>query len=147
MKMKPIYFPAPVADDMVRAILDGRKTVTRRVVKPCYRADETGFRVVKNRHTGEYIRLEYIDEHETVTRWFHEPYTIGEILYVQETWAAWSRTEGTTPTLHYKADGNVLPGVKWHPSIHMPREAARIFLRVTEAREQKDITYGKTIDY
>ena len=98
--LKPILFNT----QMVRAILEGRKTVTREVIKPRYRE--------------------------------------GDVLYVRETWAPWSRTEGIMPKIHYKADGENLPGVKWRPSIHMPIEAARIFLRVTDMRVERlqDIT-------
>lgn len=63
-------------------------------------------------------------------------YKVGDILYVRETWAAWSRTIGGMPTIHYKADGELLPGVKWHPSIHMPKEAAKLFLQVTAVRKE-----------
>lgn len=70
------------------------------------------------------------------------PYRPGDILYVRETWAAWSRTYGAVPVLYYKADGDAPDGIKWRPSIHMPREAARIFLRVTDVRVERlqDIT-------
>lgn len=128
--MKPILFNT----GMVRAILDGRKLVTRRVVKPqptfFYKyggkiqdpdnQDKIAFLAMTEKN-GE--------DHEEI---YAAPYGPGDILYVRETWAAWSRTEGTAPAIHYKADGKVLPGVKWRPSIHMPREAARIFLRVTD---------------
>ena len=131
--MKPILFNA----EMVRAILADQKQVTRRVVKPRYRNGEAGFRIVTNAHTGKYVRVEYFDEWEDETRWMAEPYHPGDILYVRETWAAWSRTYGAVPVLYYKADGNAPDGIKWHPSIHMPREAARIFLRVTDVRVEK----------
>ena len=70
------------------------------------------------------------------------PFSVGQILYVRETWAAWSRTIGTPPTLYYYADENAPDGIKWRPSIHMPREAARTFLRVTGVKVQRvqDIT-------
>lgn len=130
MKMKPIHFPAPAADKMVRALLDGRKIVTRRVVKP----------QPKEGHL--------IDFHPWRDEWMYgcgqtfyavckRPYRTHDILYVQETWAAWSRTTGTQPALYYKADCDAPDGIKWRPSIHMPREAARIFLRVTDVRVEQ----------
>lgn len=136
--MKPILFNT----EMVRAFLANRKQVTRRVVKPRYRDGDTGFRIVTNAHTGKYVRVEYFDEWEDETRWMAEPYRPGDILYVRETWAAWSRTYGVAPVLYYKADGDAPDGIKWRPSIHMPREAARIFLRVTDVRVERlqDIT-------
>ena len=150
--MKPILFNT----DMVRAILDGRKTVSRRAVKPRYRNGETGFRIVTNAHTGKYVRVEIFDEYEDETRWLPEPCRPGDILYVRETWAAWSRTYGIAPMPYYKADGDAPDGIKWRPSIHMPREAARIFLRVTDVRVERlrDITEldilereGVTVDF
>lgn len=95
--------------EMVRAILDGRKTQTRRIVKNQSLTEEQ----LKN---------------------CGKPCYPGDILWVRETWTVWSRTLGTMPAFHYKADGEDLVNVKWHPSIHMPKEAARIFLRVTNVR-------------
>lgn len=111
--MKPILFNT----DMVRAIRAGHKTVTRRVVTP--RHCDSAFNVPCK-----------------------PPYRPGDTLYVRETWAAWSRTYGAVPVLYYKADGDAPDGIKWRPSIHMPREAARIFLRVTDVRVERlqDIT-------
>ena len=143
--MKPILFNT----EMVRAILDGRKTVTRRVVKPKFRPDEASFCVVTTKHTGEFVRIEYWDEYEEVTRFMPEPYRPGDILYVRETFRIdyLSNIIGTG-RVHYKADGSfadirfapnrydmmrraqLKPG--WRPNENMPREAARIFLRVTD---------------
>jgi hypothetical protein len=71
-----------------------------------------------------------------------QPYRIGEILYVRETWSEW--TDGYL----YKAWTGPFPQagqsaiMKWHPSIHMPKEAARIWLKVTDVRVERlhDIT-------
>lgn len=145
--MKPILFNT----DMVRGILNGTKTVTRRVVKPHYRAGEAGFRVVTNKHTGEYVRIEIFDEWEDETRWLNEPYHPGDILYVREAyrlvdfdfidgdWNAsvqYKADEGIGPRLHYLPNG-VNERCGWRPSIHMPREAARIFLRVMDVRVER----------
>lgn len=94
--------------DMVRAILDGRKTVTRRVAKP------------QPKKEVDKIALER----------FHKPYRPGDILYVRETWTQ----DGDV--FRYKA-GFYDQNRRWHPSIHMPREAARIFLRVTDVRVER----------
>ncbi len=132
--MKPVLFNT----DMVSALLDGRKTVTRRAVKP-----QPQGRLVPERSgcwPGYFVGL-------GTSRVVCPPYFPGDILYVRETWAAWSRMLGTTPTLHYKADGDTPESIKWRPSIHMPREAARIFLRVTDVRVERlrDITETQAI--
>lgn len=138
---KPILFNT----DMVQAILEGRKTVTRRVIK--------GY-VPNNAQWGytAFTPEGYIscrgDNGKEYGEWFYKlPYQKNDILYVRETWAAYSSTEGIMPTLHYKADDEILPGVKWKPSIHMPKEAARIFLRVTNVSVAKlqDITEDEAI--
>ena len=131
--IKPILFNT----DMVRAIMDGRKTVTRRVMKPQPVMDADRMWQWKDcqwMDGGLGFPASGIED--------YAPYRPGDILYVRETWAAWSRTMGTQPALYYKADGNAPDGIKWRPSIHMPREAARIFLRVTGVRvgRLQDIT-------
>lgn len=161
--MKPILFNT----EMVRAILSGRKMVTRRVVKPqpvCYGPNITfdphdDFFLSKEKnwlrcrvcgHDPEYSRSESNIAHHWVP-----PYHPGDILYVRETWYYETFYEDTdnAPDLPsgngswryvYKSDNPdypVIPG-HWCPSIHMPREAARIFLRVTDVRVERlqDIT-------
>lgn len=147
MKMKPILFNT----DMVRAILEGRKTVTRRVVKPHYRDNEIGFNIIKNANTGKYVCIEYFDEWENKTRYMADPYRPGDILYVRETWAPFYETMYSDPVIGYRYYSETDEEIKeripeylnwfwpgrWHPSIHMPREAARIFLRVTDVRVER----------
>jgi len=132
-RMKSIHFPSPVADAMVRAILDGRKSVTRRVVKPQPRAIYHDGMI----YHGEGCLVILVEAQNGRLEQITVPFRPGITLYVQETWAAWSRTEGLVPKLYYKADGNVPDGIKWHPSIHMPKEAARLFLRVTDVRVER----------
>lgn len=105
--------------EMVRAILDGRKTQTRRIVKNQSLTEEQ----LKN---------------------CGKPCYPGDILWVRETWTVWSRTLGKMPAFHYKADGEDLANVKWHPSIHMPKEAARIWLKVTNVKCERlqDISFA-----
>lgn len=139
MSEKPILFNTA----MVRAILDGRKTQTRRVVVPRYRDGDAGFNVITNAATGKFLYIEYYDEDEFSTeRRLNPPYIPGDVLYVRETWKQY--TTGTAgPGLIdgylYKADepqdtsGMMVDG-RWHPSIHMPKDAARIWLKVTDIR-------------
>ncbi|MBR3922005.1 MAG: hypothetical protein IKJ45_02740 [Kiritimatiellae bacterium] len=142
MSEKPILFNTA----MVRAILNGRKTQTRRVVVPHYRDGDAEFNVITNAATGKFLYIEYYDEYESSTeRRLNPPYVPGDVLYVRETWKQY--TTGTAgPGLIdgylYKADepqdttGMMVEG-HWHPSIHMPRDAARIFLRVTNIRAER----------
>jgi hypothetical protein len=143
--MKPILFNT----DEVKAILDGRKTQTRRPIKPKYKDDEYGFNVITNPSTGERW-VEKHDDNEASfcpTRYVNPKYEIGDILYAKETYL-----KEKNGKIHYKTDGEDLflsPSTdygtdypKWRPSIHMPKEAARIFLRITAVRVErlKDIT-------
>lgn len=127
--MKPILFNT----DMVRAILDGRKTVTRRVIKP--QPEGRPIRMTKDSCWPGYFAIQGT---EKVIR---PPYYPGDILWVRETWA--EMPYGFV----YRADDENPegwePDDRWRPSIHMPREAARIFLRVTDVRVErlKEITF------
>lgn len=144
-KIKPILFNT----DMVRGLLNGTKTVTRRVVKPKYsnthlemRTDKCGTRLIEieNEIPGV-TRVKNPDGTITLKiRAFIErtpPYRIGDILYVRETWV-----RSMAGTYLYRATDTPLILDGWCPSIHMPREAARIFLRVTDIKVQRvqDIT-------
>lgn len=157
MAIKPILFNT----EMVRAILDGRKVCTRRVVKPqpksrlCYAYAGShkgciGKWTYPNRGAHEFWGEEYklpenIKDEELSKRW-NPPYHTDDILYVRETWG-----EGYEDgTYIYRADDKLadLPTFKesskliYHPSIHMPKEAARIWLKVTDVRVERlqDIT-------
>ncbi len=82
-RVLPILFNT----EMVRAILDGRKTVTRRVVKPRYKDDEYGFAVITDMGTGKKW-IEKTDEEEMTfdsPRYINPPYSPSDILYVRET--------------------------------------------------------------
>lgn len=132
--MKPILFNT----EMVKAILDGRKTVTRRVIKLRYRDDEYGFMVISDDITGTHV--EKYDEDEgsfKPCRYVNPPYEVGEIMYVKETF---SPVFVRPRRFLYKTHCNEVPDntpIKWHPSIHMPRDAARIFLKVTNVKIQQ----------
>ncbi len=123
MKEHPILF----STEMVRAILNGHKTQTRRIIKPpCEVWDDGGsIRVTRPRKfADEYCRLHPVDC----------PYgKTGDRLWVRETWLLEKYPEDH---FVYKAscpDWDTYPE-KWKPSIHMPRSAARIFLEVKRIR-------------
>lgn len=138
--MKPILFNT----EMVNATQENRKKFTRRLIKPRYRDGdgEISFQIVCNAHTGKFIRVEIIDEWQSCTRILPPPYQPGDILYVRETWCDPTPDQDGYPIL-YKADMPMhwdaefgkevtlkAEDFTWRPSIHMPKEYARIFLRV-----------------
>lgn len=150
MAIKPILFNT----EMVRAIMDGRKSCTRRLVKPQpdekqkfplgFVTDSTekkevgcfGFGTNECGGSIQYVKPPY-------------GYAPGDILYVRETWCALPVNEAGHMRGHcvyyYRADGDLRPEGwrgKWRPSIHMPKEAARIWLKVTDVRVERlqDIT-------
>ena len=117
--MRPILFNT----EMVRAILADRKTVTRRVVKPKPLWRKTP--IQQRGHTEYWANWD--DE-----RVYKAPYRPGDILYVRETWE-----RSMAGTYLYKATDIPFIHDGWRPSIHMPKEAARIFLRVTDVRVER----------
>lgn len=140
METKPILFNT----DMVRAIQAERKTVTRRVVKP-----QPEFSILADRKGR--MPLSYWVDNE---RWVKPPYQPGDILYVRETFQIdYLSNIPSFGRIHYKADdtysdftfeperyemmrrAQLKPG--WRPNENMPREAARIFLRVTDVRVER----------
>lgn len=146
-RMRPILFNT----EMVKAILEGRKTQTRRVIRPSFRDNESGFQIIRELHSGRYVRVEYYDEYEDVTRYMSEPCQPGDILYVRETWCDPEPDNYMVPVfykadmpLHWDAEDTehgeavdiTADEFKWHPSIHMPKEFARIFLSVKDVRAE-----------
>ena len=149
MRIKPILFNT----EMVQAILEGRKTQTRRIIKGldtlnAYRAEPV--KDACGEHKGWdfwYERYEddplYFGPGWVQTTYFIEdPYSIGDVLWVRETWdkAPESRSNLFHEVYYYRADGDLRPvswQSNWHPSIHMPKEAARIFLKVKEVRVER----------
>lgn len=152
MSVKPILFNT----EMVRAILDGRKSCTRRNVKPqqlvgllpdkCKNGVPEEFLKEKKFMFKPYCNMTDI---ELINTAYKAPYQLGDILYVRETWCGLPVNEAGHfrghPIYYYRADGDLRPeGWRgaWHPSIHMPKEAARIWLKVTDVRVERlqDIT-------
>lgn len=141
MAIKPILFNT----EMVRAILDERKSCTRRIIKPQW----------EECPHCKYVHKEYIYDKLAENVYCAKcgyplvperraPYKPGDILYVRETWCALPVNEAGHirghSTYYYRADGDLRPSGwrgKWHPSIHMPKEAARIWLKVTDVRVER----------
>jgi len=140
MKERPILFNAA----MVRAILDGRKTQTRRVVKPQPDFVVNGLAIIttpEDEHLGRLGKM--------IACPYGQP---GDRLWVRETWGAHFMWNGMPPAqipndgrtcLFYQADGAIVRGcessqvTKWRPSIHMPRWASRITLEVLSVRVER----------
>lgn len=155
MRIKPILFNT----EMVKAILDGRKTVTRRVVK---------FNKGQNPAWTGYIPDGDVLYGSNNIPAAKSPFRKGDVLWVRETWGIQSAHRFECDAkITYKAGGDLqkvqfsnlddydmfiwnkhIGDGKWYPSIHMPREAARIFLRVTGVRVErlKDITATQAMD-
>ena len=136
--IKPILFNT----QMVQAILEGRKTTTRRVAKGLKDATK----VTNGDFKWDYKQSWMNDLGLEI----HAPYHIGDILYVRETWCDRWLPDGFLEGKErygYKADGEPSYGLwgndsqckleVWIPSIHMPKEAARIFLKVTDVRIER----------
>lgn len=141
MSIKPILFNA----EMVRAILEGRKTVTRRILKfPNYiKQSENNPELYTLYTEGDCYENQHMEE---LTPYLKQPFKKGDILYVRETWNGMrtgNEKLGFKTTYWYKADDKAdNPDDKWRPSIFMPKEAARIWLKVTDVRVERlnDIT-------
>lgn len=132
MAIKPILFNT----EMVRAILDGRKTCTRRICKDAnectvpdmefYNADKRTYAV------HNFADKEQMEQLSTAERTC--PICTGDILYVRETWK-----EAPKGYYYYEdwQKDDIADVTKWKPSIHMPKEAARIWLKVTDVRVER----------
>lgn len=153
MAIKPILFNT----EMVRAILDGRKSCTRRIVKPqpqdklCYRLAGSDYgtwgypsKTVREIWGEAYKLPDNITKDELNKRW-NPPYHTDDILYVRETWHKYTKRIGKGESCRlaefygYKASAANSEDAQepWKPSIHMPKEAARIWLKVTNVRVER----------
>nr|DAG27192.1 MAG TPA: hypothetical protein [Caudoviricetes sp.] len=147
MTIKPILFNT----EMVQAIMDGRKSCTRRVVKPQW--EECPH--CKYAH-NEYIYDEMAENVYCARCGYpleperRPPYQPEDILYVRETWHRYTKRVGKGEGCHleehygYKASiaNSEDAEEPWKPSIHMPKKAARIWLKVTNVSVERlqDIT-------
>ena len=163
MATRPILFSGP----MVRAILDGRKSMTRRVVKP---QPGAGNHIDCSGSRGWHLWWDVVDSPRWDVRQEYAPLRCpygqpGDMLYVRETWGTKrmvSLTQRRAPwdEVVYRAGRQVRaskdappgnfdtqtwplswsedkPDDRWRPSIHMPKWAARIWLRVTDVRVER----------
>ena len=155
MTERPILFNA----EMVKAILEGRKTQTRRVIKPKSKAlHDNNVACIVHRESGD----KWYQDHVFSMRGKHgvwEDYTlegflalcpfgqVGDRLWVRETFRLFDSDEcphsdfpcgcPSWGTPLYRASHDCLDGEKWTPSIHMPRSASRILLEITNVRVER----------
>lgn len=149
---KPVLFNT----EMVRAILEGRKTVTRRVVKPQPDGNHNhllGY-VVDSTCKKDIGRIAFgIDEFGGNIQYAKLPFSENDYLYVRETWCDDRQFthDDTAGQYFFKASFPIegwsdVKEFKWRPSIHMPKEAARLFLKVTDVRvERLQMMNGKDV--
>lgn len=139
MKERPILFNGA----MVRALLSGTKTQTRRVLK---QATGPSLSVGMDDNTLGVAELSWLwgdgpghDVHETIKRVPCPHGQPGDRLWVRETFGHFERNDNFTPgcEVFYRADGECLAIEPWRPSIHMPRWASRITLEVTSVRLER----------
>lgn len=150
MNVRPILFSGP----MVRALLDGRKTQTRRVLKnrgrvPEYRGGQGGEHEAgswgwEDAATGEHIGIVPPHPRDGYDRFYSGPYAPGDLLWVREAWSHTGQGVWTVADAQLALGGSVIyraeddqPGVGWFPSIHMPRRFSRLTLHVTDVRVQR----------
>lgn len=140
--LKPILFNT----EMVKAILEGRKTETRRPVKlPSWVNENDKIKGLFHFATGKQGNGDsgVIKAHELIDYLHLEPYQVGDVLYVRETWQESECFDWNIKNKYcYKANSGDREhaeefNIKWKPSIHMPKEVARIFLKVTEVRVER----------
>lgn len=135
MKERPILFSAP----MVRALLDGRKTQTRRLVKRPFPSCSGDVHPSPARY-GEWFQMAEGSPSDAFKCPYGQP---GDRLWVRETW----RPIGDAPLSECVGPGDVMFAAsvaqidglvfKFRPSIHMPRWASRITLEVTGVRVER----------
>lgn len=139
--MKPILFNT----EMVRAFLAGQKTQTRRINKDgsAFSVPDMSFFDPDRRTYGVRNYEDYVHNQQSSLVEAPVPICPGDVLWVRETWREEYESVGwyDRTLFFYKADDPSYTG-PWRPSIHMPKEAARIFLRVTDVRVERlqDIT-------
>jgi hypothetical protein len=143
MKERPILFSAP----MVRAILAGSKTQTRRAMKL------KGWHTIEERDDGKPWPWMYDSDHDS-DYWLPCPYgQVGDRLWVREAWKAHTTFDHLPPRelpkshLWYLADDGYKAESRTRASMHMPRWASRITLEITEVRVERlqDISQADAI--
>lgn len=155
-KFHPILFSIP----MVQAIINGTKTQTRRVVKPKYNNTDLVMKEFNSGLTKVLLEIQNDlpaprkNDNGSTTHWVKAteevkcPYEVGDVLWLRETFRKVSHYGFEDSFIEYKSGGNnahctivdedqIIPMDKWKPSIHMPKEHARIFLKIKSIRVER----------
>ena len=144
MKEHSIIF----STDMVKAILENRKTQTRRVMKPQPVLERGVYRWIPRplnpKRTGQYVDIN-VSDHSDLMRGYCPYGKASDTLWVRESWRCEGHGEGGEFAIRYRADNALsIPAIrkysngdKWRPSIHMPRWASRISLEILDVRVQR----------
>lgn len=153
MKARPILFSTP----MVQALLEGRKTQTRRIIKPQPEMKPEGFTWHKDLPNNRMFACVSTNGEPTFGMKFYCPYGMpGDLLYVREAWRTKSfALDPIKPSeldsverILYEADNLRTINGKLRPSIFMPRWASRLTLEITSIRVERlqDISQDDAID-
>lgn len=144
---KPMLFSA----EMVKAILSGTKTVTRRALNPQPSAWATEFGVSAFTPPGMLSARGNHPDHGPSESFIKRRWTTGGRIWIRETWQTWTRQSDGCGGIRFRADDAFMPientrkaadlwidahdngthGTDWRPSIFMPRWASRIYLEIT----------------
>lgn len=156
MSIRPIIFSTP----MIRAILDGRKTQTRRMLRIPAHLDGEDAELQHFQGVGPGLAAPMRDNPEHRCGVF-QPFAVGDLLWVREAWWNVCASDGATATAPGSHPGRdaaffvadhpefpPCPHYRKRPSIHMPRWASRLTLRVTVVRIQRllDISEDDALD-
>lgn len=148
-------YPALFNAEMVRAILDGKKTQTRRIVKLNAELKDRGCKSLDGAWVdpgfgdGQYLKVPGPDS--TSHRLYCPNGYVGDRLWVRETWSLGRATCGKhdgpsappqrggarSPVIYRANDLVNDASFKWRPSLHMPRWASRLLLEITDVRAER----------
>jgi len=128
--------------DMIQAILDGKKTQTRRVIKP---QPIKAVAELKEHSEVKGYWIPYSADRRMVNNnignrkndcGYYARYQLGEVVYLKEAWDTYLPDENIRPVVVYKYDG-LSSGFKWRSPLFMPEWAARHFLQITDVKAER----------
>jgi len=132
--LRPMLFRT----EMVQAILSGRKTQTRRILKFKTESANTSAEFKELQINSKNNLLAKFCQKEKWVGWFNEkcPVNVGDVIWVRETFRGIEQDFGK-PRYEYKATEKINKVDKWKPSLFMPKDACRLFLEITSVKVEK----------